>query len=176
MATKAKKPRGQAALRVEDRKSAPKPANKKDQIIALFMSGVTEVEDLAEITGSRASYVGAVLQEAGLLAGYYDLYTSSRQPINVYSKYFADQLGFKDVAAARAGVELISRWYKQFEGAQDRAGQHHAMLMALTMYNRARWTGKGPEADVYRDWLMGALETAKPPQEASDAASEDLPF
>jgi hypothetical protein len=88
-------------MRVEDRKSAPKLASKKDQIIALFMSGVTEIEDLAEITGSRPSYVGSVLQEAGLLAGYYDLYTSSKQPINVYSKYFADLLGFKDVAAAR---------------------------------------------------------------------------
>ena len=25
--------------------------------------------------------------------------------------------------------------------AHDRAGQHHALLMALTMFNRARWTG-----------------------------------
>ncbi|MER3483479.1 MAG: hypothetical protein C4332_10385 [Meiothermus sp.] len=139
------------------------------------MSGVTEVEDLAEITRSRPSYVGSVLQEAGLLAGYYDLYTSSKQPINVYSKYFADQLGFKDVAAARAGVELIDRWYRQFEGAQDRAGQHHAMLMALTMYNRARWTGKIAEAEVYKDWLMKALEPVREPLEAAEE-EENLPF
>lgn len=175
MATKAKGTGGQASVRVVDRKMAPKPASKKDQIIALFMSGVTEVEDLAEITGSRPSYVGSVLQEAGLLAGYYDLYTSSKQPINVYSKYFADQLGFKDVVAARAGVELIDRWYRQFEAVRDRAGQHHAMLMALTMYNRARWTGKRLEAERYRDWLMKALEPVREPVEAAEKG-EYLPF
>jgi hypothetical protein len=74
--------------------------SKKDQIIALFLSGVTEVEDLSLLTNSRPSYVGLVLQEAGLLAGCHDLYTSTTQPINVYSKYFANQLGFKDEEAA----------------------------------------------------------------------------
>ena len=27
------------------------------------------------------------------------------------------------------------------------------MLMVLTMFNRARWTGKHDEAEVYRRWL-----------------------
>ena len=63
--------------------------------------------------------------------------------MNVYSKFFAGQLGFKDVEAARRSVELIDRLYRQFELAADRAGQHHALLMALTMFDRARWTNKG---------------------------------
>ena len=31
-----------------------------------------------------------------------------------------------------------------FALAEDRAGQHHALLMALTMFDRARWTNKSP--------------------------------
>jgi hypothetical protein len=135
--------------------------SKKDQIIALYVSGMSEVEDLAMITGSRPSYVGSVLQEAGLISSYFDLYTSSAHPMNVYSKFFAGKLGFKDEEAARASVELIDRLYGQFEFAQDRAGQHHALMMALVMFNRARWTGKGREADIFRRWLMARLEEAE---------------
>ncbi|MCA1639778.1 MAG: hypothetical protein LC768_15870, partial [Acidobacteria bacterium] len=40
---------------------------------------------------------------------------------------------------------------------QDRAGQHHTLEMALTMLDRARWTGKLEEAEVYRRWLVGKL-------------------
>lgn len=134
--------------------------SKKDQIIALYVSGMSEVEDLAMITGARPSYVGSVLQEAGLISGYFDLYTSSAHPMNVYSKFFAGQLGFKDEEAARASVELIDRLYGQFEFAQDRAGQHHALMMALVMFDRARWTGKGSEADIFRRWLLARLEEA----------------
>lgn len=134
--------------------------SKKDQIIALYVSGMSEVEDLAIITSARPSYVGSVLQEAGLISGYFDLYTSSAHPMNVYSKFFAGKLGFKDEEAAMASVELIDRLYGQFEFAQDRAGQHHALVMALTMFDRARWTGKGREADIFRRWLIARLEEA----------------
>lgn len=134
--------------------------SKKDQIIALYVSGMSEVEDLALITRARPSYVGSVLQEAGLISGYFDLYTSSAHPMNVYSKFFAGQLGFKDEEAAMSSVELIDRLYAQFEFAQDRAGQHHALVMALTMFDRARWTGKGREADIFRRWLVARLEEA----------------
>ena len=132
--------------------------NKKDQILSLFMSGINEVEDLAMITGSRPSYVGSILQEAGLKPGYFDLYTSTSHSMNVYSKFFAGKLGFKDEETARASLELIDRLYGQFEFAGDRAGQHHATMMALTMFNRARWTGKGAEAAVFRDWLLLRLQ------------------
>ncbi|MFN2597302.1 MAG: hypothetical protein ABR563_08970 [Pyrinomonadaceae bacterium] len=142
--------------------------SKKDQILSLFMSGITEVEDLAMITGSRPSYVGATLQEAGLKTGYFDLYTSSAHPMNVYSKFFARQLGFKDEETARASVELIDRLYGQFELAGDRAGQHHALVMALVMYDRARWTGKAAEANIFREWLVNNLEEAVPREEGEE--------
>ncbi|HMF55777.1 MAG TPA: hypothetical protein VK619_05425 [Pyrinomonadaceae bacterium] len=135
--------------------------SKKEQIIALFTSGMGEVEDLALITGSRPSYVGSVLQEAGLVSGYFDLYTSSAHPMNVYSKFFANQLGFKDEEIARQSVEIIDRLHRQFEFAGDRAGQHHALAMALIMFDRARWTGKGREANIFREWLLNRLAEAE---------------
>lgn len=149
--------------------------SKKEQIIALYVSGMSEVEDLAIITGSRPSYVGSVLQEAGLISSYFDLYTSTAHPMNVYSKFFANKLGFKDEAAAQASVELIDRLYGQFEFAEDRAGQHHALMMALVMFDRARWTGKGREADIFRRWLMLRLEEADltTNENAADNAESD---
>ncbi|HKP85218.1 MAG TPA: hypothetical protein VJZ26_03925 [Blastocatellia bacterium] len=131
--------------------------SKKDQIISLYTSGIGEVEDLAIITGSRPSYVASVLQSSGLMSGYFDLYTTSAHPMNVYSKFFTSKLGFKDEETARASVDIIDRLYRQFELASDRAGQHHALVMALTMFDRARWTGKQREADIFRRWLMARL-------------------
>jgi hypothetical protein len=134
--------------------------SKKDQILSLAVSGLGDVGDIALITGSRPSYVSGVLEAADLHKGYFDLYTSTTRPMNVYSKFFAGQLGFKDVEAARRSVDLIDRLYRQFEVAADRAGQHHALLMALTMFDRARWTNKGPEAEVFRQWLLDRLGEA----------------
>jgi len=141
------------------RKRSPRPS-RKDQIVSLFMSGMGEVEDIAIITGARPSYVGSVLQEAGLLSGYFDLYTSTSQPMNVYSKFFAGKLGFRDPETARESVGVIDRLYRQFELAGDRAGQHHALTMGLTMFDRARWTGKVEEAGVFLEWLRSRLEEA----------------
>src|SRR5437588_3195530 len=142
--------------------------SRKDQIIALYLSGMSEIEDLAIITGARPSYVGSVLQESGLVKGYFDLYTSSAHPMNVYSKFFANKLGFKDEEKARESVELIDRLYHQFEYAQDRAGQHHALSMALVMSDRARWTGKGREATIFRHWLMARLNEAELEREGEE--------
>src|SRR5918911_3257511 len=141
--------------------------SKKDQIRALYATGMGQVEDIAMITGARPSYVGSVLQESGQRPGYFDLYTSTAHPMNVYSKFFANKLGFKDEATAQASVELIDRLYSQFEFAGDRAGQHHALMMALTMFDRARWTGKGKEADIFRQWLMARLDEAELTSEES---------
>ena len=132
--------------------------SKKDQILTLYKAGITEVNDLAAITQSRPSYVAGVLEGAEHGQGYFDLYTSTARPMNVYSKYFAGKLGFRDEASARASVGLIDTLYRQFELVGDRAGQHHALLMALTMFDRARWTGKEAEADVFRRWLRGRLD------------------
>lgn len=109
-----------------------------------------------------------MLREEGRETAYYDLYTSTNHPVNAYSRYFADRLGFRDETAARDSVDLIDRLYQQFDRTGDRAGQHHAMLMALTMFNRARWTGKPAEAEVFRRWL--AAHVATPPEEGSPAS------
>ena len=141
----------------DEKQRRARRVNKKDQILALFTSGIGEVEDLAMITRTRPSYVGSILQEAGLKPGYFDLYTSTSHPMNVYSKFFAGKVGFKDEQTARASLELIDRLYRQFEFAGDRAGQHHALTMGLTMYDRARWTGKLAEAAVFREWMIACL-------------------
>jgi hypothetical protein len=160
-----------AAGAARPRRSAGKPS-RKDQIISLFLSGMGEIEDIAVITGARASYVGSVLQEAGLHQGYFDLYTSTAHPQNIYSKFFAGKLGFKDVETASESVTLIDRLYRQFEFAGDRAGQHHALQMALTMFDRARWTGKGREAGVFLNWLTARLGEAA--LDLEEASGEDV--
>jgi hypothetical protein len=148
--------------------------SKKDQIIALYTSGIGDVEDLAMITGSRPSYIAGVLQESNLMTGYFDLYTTSAHPMNVYSKFFARKLGFKDEQTASASIELIDRLHSQFELAGDRAGQHHALVMALTMFDRARWTGKGEEADLFRHWLLERLnESALKEEQPIDEEAEE---
>lgn len=151
-----------------------KQPSKKDRIIALYLSGMNDVSDIALITGSRASYVGSVLQEAGLMKDYFDVFTSTAHPMNVYSKFFAGKLGFKDEETARSSVEVIDRLYHQFETAGDRAGQHHALFMALTMFDRARWTGKEREAEIYREWLVDRLEDAALPVSSSTVLQKEV--
>ncbi|HEY9232374.1 MAG TPA: hypothetical protein VIS78_09510, partial [Blastocatellia bacterium] len=58
-------------------------------------------------------------------------------------------------------IEVIDRLYHQFGLARDRAGQHHALVMALTMFDRARWTNKAREAGIFRDWLQARLNEAE---------------
>jgi hypothetical protein len=140
-------------------KKKPAIRSKKDMILTLFGSGVTEIETISSISGARPSYVGSVLQREGLIDNYFDLYTSTSQPMNIYSKHFRGKLGFRDVETATRSVELLDNSYQYFEYQQDRAGQHHALEMGLTMLDRARWTGKLAEAEVYRRWLVGKLST-----------------
>jgi hypothetical protein len=139
----------------------PRPT-KKDQILSLRNAGILDVTDLASITMARPSYVATVLQDAGLMTGYFDLYTTTSQPMNVYSKFFAGKLSYRDEESARASVELIDHFYRQFAFAQDRAGQHHALMLALTMYDRARWTNKPAEAELFRRWLADRLNEDAP--------------
>lgn len=155
MAPADKTPAGERAAR-------HRRTTKKQQIIALFLSGITDVEDLASMTDARASYVGTVLQDAGMLRGYFDLYTSTAHPMNVYTKFFAGKLGYKNEATARCSVAVLDRLYRKFATARDRAGQHHALSMALVMFDRARWTGRVREADIFRQWLVAHL-TLEPP-------------
>jgi len=131
--------------------------SKKATILSLYNSGTKEIEAIAAISGAKPSYVGSVLQKEGLIDNYFDLYTSNAHPKNVYSKHLQGKLGFKDVFTARRSVENLEHSYNHFADRQDRAGQHHALEMALTMLDRARWTGKLDEAEVYRRWLVNKL-------------------
>jgi hypothetical protein len=128
--------------------------SKKELILQIFKSGTKEIEKISAISGASPSYVGSVLQKEGLIDNYFDLYTSTAYPMNVYTKYFRGKLGFKDVETAKRGVNRLEQSYRYFSNSQDRAGQHHTLEMALTMMNRARWTGKTAEAEIYRIWLM----------------------
>ena len=131
--------------------------SKKDMILALYNSGTKDIEAIATLTGAKPSYIGSVLHREGLIDNYFDLYTSTAYPMNVYSKYFLGKLGFKNIFVARQSVRNLEEVYGNFEEKQDRAGQHHALEMALVMLDRARWTGKLEEAEIYRRWLVSKL-------------------
>lgn len=128
--------------------------SKKERILELYARGVTEVDRIAAEVETKASYVANVLQDAGLLRGYFDLYTTTNRDQNAYSRYFRGVLSFKSTEAARQSVERLDRLYRHFERTGDRAGQHHAEVLALTGRNRARWSGKVEEAAIFLDWLV----------------------
>jgi len=134
-------------------KRKAKPRTKKDRIALLYEEGITNVMEIARRLDARPSYVAQVLQNAGLLTGYFDLYTTTSREQNVYSQYFRNVLSFKTVESARESVRRINELYNHFEQIGDRAGQHQAMLVALTGKNRARWIGKQAEAEVFGEWL-----------------------
>jgi hypothetical protein len=126
---------------------------KKEQILQLHEDGIKDVAEIAYLVEAQPSYIAEVLREAGLLTGYFDLYTTTSSEQNIYSRYFRNLLAFKDVEAAKQSIEKIDRLYSYFERIKDRAGQHHAMVLALTGKNRARWSGKIEEAQIFSDWL-----------------------
>lgn len=128
--------------------------SKKSRILELFQSGVTDIGQLARKVETKPSYVASVLQAAGLLSGYFDLYTTTAQDQNLYSRFFRNTLNFKTVESAKDSVARIARLYAYFERLGDRAGQHHAEVLALTGRNRARWSGKKEEARVFEEWLF----------------------
>ena len=129
------------------------PRSKKEQIIAYYQSGVTDIAQIVRRVGARPSYVAQVLQGAGLITGYFDLYTTTAREQNVYTRFFRNVLSFKTVEAARESVRRIDRLYNYFERLGDRAGQHQAMVLALTGKNRARWSGKQEESEIFNEWL-----------------------
>jgi hypothetical protein len=144
---------------IEERPSGNEPAtdeeprSKKEQIIALYASGVTDIAQIVRKVAARPSYVAQVLQGAGLITGYFDLYTTTAREQNIYSRFFRNVLSFKTIEAARESIKRIDRLYNYFERLGDRAGQHQAMVLALTGKNRARWSGKQEESEVFNEWL-----------------------
>jgi hypothetical protein len=129
------------------------PRSKKEQILALYESGMTDIAQIVRQVAARPSYVAQVLQGAGLITGYFDLYTTTAREQNVYSRFFRNVLSFKTTEAAKESVKRIDRLYNYFERLGDRAGQHQAMVLALTGKNRARWSGKQEESEVFNEWL-----------------------
>jgi hypothetical protein len=126
---------------------------KKEQIVSLFQSGTRDIAEIVRRVKARPSYVAQVLQQAGHLDGYFDLYTTTGREQNVYTRYFRNVLHFRNPEAARESVARIDRLYNYFERLGDRAGQHQAMVLALTGKNRARWSGKLEESEVFSEWL-----------------------
>ena len=45
--------------------------------------------------------------------------------------------------------------------------------MALTMFDRARWTGKGREAEIFRQWLLARLNEARLEAEEEGAPEKE---
>lgn len=127
--------------------------SKKTKILHRFQEGIDDLISIAREVGSRPSYVAKVLLEAGKIGQYFDLYTHTDTKQNIYTPYFEKVLSFRSVESARKSIKRINEIYLEFEKREDRAGQHHAMLIALTGYNRARWMGKLAEAKVFARWL-----------------------
>jgi hypothetical protein len=137
----------------ESAAAAEETRSKKEQILALYESGMTDIAQIVRRVAARPSYVAQVLQSAGLITGYFDLYTTTAREQNVYSRFFRNVLSFKTIEAARESVQKIERLYNYFERLGDRAGQHQAMVLALTGKNRARWSGKQEESEIFSEWL-----------------------
>jgi hypothetical protein len=158
----------------------PRAETKKSQILGLYAAGITDVAELASLTRSRPSYAASVLQGAGLMSGYFDLYTNTSHPMNIYSKYFQGRTGFRDVETATRSAELIDRLYQEFDRVRDRAGQHHALVVALTLWDRARWSGHAREGEPLRRWLekqlaRSATGAATRPEERLESRRESRP-
>ncbi len=150
--------RKSSLVRMPDRTGRTrKRPSKKERILELYRTGMTNVAELASAVHSQPSYVARVLTEAGLLSGYFDLYTTSAQLMNFYSHFSRGIVRFKTPQDARASVERIDRLYREFESRGDRAGQHHAEVMALIGMNRALSRGKREEARIFAEWLKARL-------------------
>lgn len=143
-----------APLEEGQRKRATRKDSKKSRILELHRAGTTEIGEIARQVGTKPSYVASVLQSAGLIQGYFDLYTTTGRDQNTYSRFFRNVLAFKTVEAAKESVARIARLYNYFERIGDRAGQHHAEVLALTGRNRARWSGKKEESRIFEEWLF----------------------
>lgn len=84
----------------------------------------------------------------------FDLFNMTGESQNLYSRHFKNVLNFRTVKGAKESVEKIKRLYAYFERIGDRAGQHHAEVMALTGRNRARWSGKQAVSKIFEEWLF----------------------
>jgi hypothetical protein len=141
---------------------ALKRQSKKQLIIEAWRAGRRDIWQIAEDLGTQPSYIASTLQSHGLISGYYDLYTTPPNPLNIYFSEFQGKMGFRDLKASLYSVHVLNEVYKKFEEHHDRAGQHHCLVTALTMYNRARFSNKIEEAKVFKRWIVEHLtETSR---------------
>lgn len=128
--------------------------SKRQRIVELYRElGERDLDSIAARVGARPSYVAQVLQAEGLLESLSDLYATTERMPSAYAAYFRDVLHFKTVEDARRSVARLEELFRHFDRLKDRSGQHQAMVMALIGMNRARWSGKLEEAEVFRHWL-----------------------
>lgn len=125
--------------------------SRKEQIISLYESGVTEVDEICRRARVRPSYVAQVLQAAGHM----DRWSTSEH--NIYSRFFRNVVSLKSVEEAEESCVKLTRTFDYFERLGDRAGQHQAMVVALDGMNRSRWAGNYEVARVYGRWLRQHL-------------------
>lgn len=147
-----------ARLRKSRSRTDVQKNTKKTRIIELYRSGLHDLQEITDQTYSRLSYVASVLQAEKLIQGYYDLYNEANEPMNAYSEVFRKRLGYRNPETAVKSVRLLHETYLEFEALGDRAGQHHVLSLAMKMYNRARWSGKTTEAQIFKRWLVKALD------------------
>lgn len=142
------------------KKPEPKKPSKKQQIIDAWLSGKRDIWRLAEEIQTQPSYIASTLQNHGFINGYHDLYTTATTPLNIYSPELQGKMGFKNIRSAKYSVHILESVYQKFDESHDRAGQHHCLVTALTMYNRARFSNKTDEARIFKKWLLGKLVEA----------------
>lgn len=128
------------------------PVERREQIKALFKEG-EQLDGISKKLKVHPSYVAQVLRQSGLIDKADDLFANSDDN-SIYSRFFRHVLNFSNVEAAEKSIERIDSLYKYFEEIGDRAGQHQAMVIALTGKNRARWSGKQDVAKIFSDWLV----------------------
>jgi hypothetical protein len=134
-------------------KTRPTTTPRSQQIVELYEGGMTDIAEIVRAVGARPYAVAKALQRAGHLAGYFDLFTSTTREQNLYARFFRRKLKFNSPGAARRSVEYIDGLYGYFGRLGDRAGQHHAQVVALTGQNRARASNRHEEARIFHDWL-----------------------
>lgn len=152
-------------------------ATKKARILEAFDGGEQDIDKLATLVDSTPSYVAQVIQARrghDDLPGYYDLYTSTARSMNVYASRFRGKMRFKDEPSARRSVRVIDRAYRSFEEERDRAGQHHAMALALTMMNRAWASGKLEEAAHFARWFESRIAPLTRRHDPTAPANNDV--
>lgn len=87
---------------------------KREQILALYDAGTTDIAEIVVQVKARPSYVAEVLQRAGHLENFFDLYTTTNAERNVYTRYFRNVLHFRNVDAARESCVKLSHLYNYF--------------------------------------------------------------